>query len=232
MKTMETKYFNVTYSKEDKNILQQICILIDTTYENIINMFKLRRDMDKFELILCPNVLIFKEKAEIPDEHYKEWMVGNADYAQRKICILSPNVVTDRSFDDMLSVIKHEVIHIAFEQLQNANKTNIMISEGIAVALSGQINIMQINKKEYPEIRKLSDEKYFYENNGYIYSGVYVLHLLKKYGPELFKKIYCGEETIDKYIYDGFEKDAINELLDGLKTEKKMSFSLYFFIIK
>lgn len=214
MEVTETRYFNLFYSKEDENILQRISTLIDATYENVINMFGLRTDTDKFEFVLCPNVSVFKKEAEITDERYKEWMVGNTDYAHRKICVLSPDAVTDRAFDDMLSVMKHEVIHLAFDQLGNENQANMMLSEGIAVALAGQINICQLNKDRYPDVRKLSDEQYFYENHGYLYSGAYVLHLLKKCGAESFKKVYCGEETIDSHLYDGFERDAIDELLN------------------
>ena len=154
MEVTETRYFNLFYSKEDENILQRISTLIDATYENVINMFGLRTDTDKFEFVLCPNVSVFKKEAEITDERYKEWMVGNTDYAHRKICVLSPDAVTDRAFDDMLSVMKHEVIHLAFDQLGNENQANMMLSEGIAVALAGQINICQLNKDRYPDVRK------------------------------------------------------------------------------
>lgn len=54
----------------------------------------------------------------------------------------------------MLSVMKHEVIHLAFDQLGNENQANMMLSEGIAVALAGQINICQLNKDRYPDVRK------------------------------------------------------------------------------
>ena len=60
---------------------------------------------------------------------------------------------------------------------------------------------------------KLSDEEYFYENNGYLYSGVYVLYIIKKYGAEVYKRIYAGDEPLEKYLYEGFEKDAIQSLL-------------------
>lgn len=140
-------------------------------------------------------------------------MVGNADYVNRRLCILSPNVVHDRTFEDMIKVCKHEVIHIAFDQLRDPDKTDIFIGEGIAVALAEQIDVSSIEPDNYPMADKLSDEEYFYENNGYLYSGVYVLYIIKKYGAEVYKRIYAGDEPLEKYLYEGFEKDAIQSLL-------------------
>jgi hypothetical protein len=215
VKKIETRHFNVNYSEKDEYIVEQISKLIDDTYENIIHSFDLSGDVEKFEFILCPDVTTFIEKTGKTAEQYQEWMVGNADYIQRKVCILSPNAVTDRSFEEMLAVIKHEVIHVAFDQLQNADEADIMIAEGIAVALAEQIDVQFINDKEYPDVRKLSEEEYFYENDGYLFSGVYILHLLRRCGNEKFKKIYAGEESIETYLYEGFEIDAIRELFSA-----------------
>lgn len=140
-------------------------------------------------------------------------MVGNAEYNEKRICILSPNVVTDRSFDDMLSVIRHEIVHIAFDQLGNADEVNLLLAEGIAVAVADQICLDELDETDYPEAKLLQDEDYFYDNGGYMYSGVYVLYFLKKYGTDVFKKLYAGEDNIDKYLYEGFELEAIKELI-------------------
>lgn len=113
----------------------------------------------------------------------------------------------------MLAVVKHEIIYIAFDQLQNENEANIMLAEGIAVACAGQIDQDKLNVNNYPDTRKLLDEAYFYENEGYLYSGVYVLHLLKQVGSDCFKRLYAGEDAIEKYLYEGFERDAIQSLV-------------------
>ena len=193
--------------------MKQILPVIDGTYESIISMFKLEESKDKFTLYVCPDVPSFKKLTGKSDEDYQEWMVGNADYENKKLCLLSPNEVRDRTFEDMLKVCKHEVIHIAFDQLGNPNEVDIFISEGIAVALAEQIDISSLDFDDYPLASKLSDEDYFYENNGYLYSGVYVLYLIKKYGADTYKRIYMHEEALDKYLYEGFEKDAIQSLL-------------------
>lgn len=208
-KTRETKYFHVCYEEADDNIIEQIVTLVDTTYETVIKRFKLKADTDKFHFLLCPDRESFKKLTGKSDDEYEDWMVGNADYESRRLCILSPNVVCDRSFENMLSVVKHEIVHIAFDQLQNAEEANILIAEGIAVACAEQIDCTALNEKNYPAAKKLMDEQYFYENEGYLYSGVYVLHLLNQVGTDSFKSIYAGREAVENYFYDGFERDAI-----------------------
>lgn len=162
---------------------------------------------------IVPDVQSFKGLAGKSDDEYQEWMVGNTDYEEKKLCLLSPNVVRDRTFEDMLKVCKHEVIHIALDQLGDPDDAGILISEGAAVAFAEQINIPNLSLEDYPLANKLSDEDYFYENNGYLYSGVYVLYIIKKYGIDAYKRIYMKEEALDKYLYEGFEKDAIQSLL-------------------
>lgn len=214
-KTVDSKYFIVCYDEKDNNVIDRILAVIDTTYESIISTFNLKKDAARFTIHLCPDVETFKELTGKSDDEYQDWMVGNADYVKRQLCILSPNVVHDRSFEDMIKVCKHEVIHIAFDQLGDPEKTNILISEGIAVAFAEQIDISWLELNSCPLAEKLSDENYFYENNGYLYSGVYVLYIIKKYGADVFKRIYANEEPLQKYLYEGFEKDAIQSLLLG-----------------
>ncbi len=211
--SIETRFFNVFYSKKDSNVIDQIIAVIDNTYKNIIQTFHLKEDNDKFILHICPDVQSFKTLTGKSDDAYEEWIVGNANYRNRQLCILSPNVVHDRTFEDMIKVCKHEVIHIAFDQLGNPETANIFITEGIAVAFAEQINIPAIDPENYPLADKLSDKDYFYKNNGYLYSGVYVLYLIKKYGADAYKRIYKQEDSLDKYLYEGFEKDAVRSLL-------------------
>ena len=214
-KKIDSKYFTVCYDEKDNNVIDRILAVIDTTYESIISTFNLKKDAARFTINLCPDVATFKELTGKSDDEYQDWMVGNADYVKRQLCILSPNVVHDRSFEDMIKVCKHEVIHIAFDQLGDPEKTNILISEGIAVAFAEQIDISWLELNNYPLAERLSDENYFYENNGYLYSGVYVLYIIKKYGAGVSKRIYANEEPLQKYLYEGFEKDAIQSLMLG-----------------
>ena len=221
--TVNSKYFNIIFKEKDFNIIEQIINLIDNTYETIIKIFKLNHDIDKFTLYVCSDVEEFKKQTGKGDNEYQEWMVGNANYTDKKLCVLSPNVVRDRSLEDMFKVCKHEVIHIAFGQLETPDNVNIFIVEGIAVAFAEQINVYGLELDNFPSANKLIDENYFYENSGYLYSGVYVLYILKKYGFDVFKKIYKNEVRLEDYLYDGFEKDAIQSLLTEFNIKKQSS---------
>lgn len=213
MHSIESKFFSVVYDEKDSNLIEPFLSVIDSTYENIIRIFKLEKGCGKFTLHICPDVPSFKKITGKSDNEYQEWMVGNADYPNKKLCLLSPNVVLDRTFEDMIKICKHEVIHIALDQLGNPDETDIIISEGVAVAFAEQINIHNLSLENYPLAGKLTDETYFYENNGYLYSGVYVLYIIKKYGIDTYKRIYMRKEALDKYLYEGFEKEAIQSLL-------------------
>lgn len=212
---VETKFFKVFYVEMDANIIEHILSVIDSTYERIINIFKLEKDRDRFTLYICPDVQSFKKLAKKSDDEYQKWMVGNADYTNKMLCILSPNIVGDRTFEDMIKIFKHEVIHIVFDQLGNPGEGDIFISEGVAVAFAEQIDIPSLKLENYPSANKLSEDEYFYDNNGYLYSGVYVLYIIKQYGIDAYKRIYMQEESLDKYLYEGFEKDAIQSLLSS-----------------
>ncbi len=221
-KEIETQFFRVFYDIKDTNIIDQIIAVIDKTYENTIQMFHLKKDIYKFILYICPDVQSFKTLTGKADDEYKEWMVGNADYTNRRLCILSPNVVHGKTFENMIKICKHEVIHIAFEQLGNPGATDIFIAEGIAVALAEQIDISKLDLENYPLANRLFDENYFYRNNGYLYSGVYVLYIIKKYGVDAYKRIYTQEDSLDKYLYGGFEKDAIQSLLSEYNIKRDL----------
>ena len=213
MNNRSTGYFNFFYSDIDTNIIEQIITEVDGMYEKVINFFELEKTAARFDFYLCPDVEAFKLYARKSDEEYQNWMVGNADYINSRICILSPRVVKDRSYEDMVKVIKHEIIHIAFCALADPDDVSICVAEGIAVAFAEQIYIPCLNVNDYPKYIDLLNEEYFYENNGYSYSGVYILYFLKRYGKDTFKKIYSGKENIEKYLFDGFEKEAISDLI-------------------
>ena len=213
MDNRDTKYFHVFYSDIDSNIIDQIISEVDEIYERVISYFELKKTPFTFDFYLCPDVETYKLHAEKSDEEYQDWMVGNTDYLNHRICILSPRVVKDRSFEDMVKVIKHEIVHIAFDALAAPEEVSICVAEGIAVAFAEQIYIPCLNINDYPKCIDLMDEEYFYENDGYNYSGAYILYFLKKYGKETFKNIYSGKESIEKYLYEGFEEEAISSMI-------------------
>ena len=209
MNNRNTKYFHIFYSDIDSSIIDQIIIEVDGMYERVINIFELKKSTKMSDFYLCPDVETFKFHAKIRDEDYQEWMVGDTDPVNNRICILSPRVVKDRSYEAMIKVIKHEIIHKAFNTLVAPEKVSICMSEGIAVALAEQINVSWLNTNDYPKYVDLMNEDCFYKNNGYDYSGAYILYFLKRYGNDTFKNVYSGKENIEKYLFGGFEKEAI-----------------------
>ena len=206
---IDTKYFHIYYAKEDCSILDQIINVVDGMYERVISFFELSKSIKSFTFYLCPDVRTYKIYAKKSDEEYQVWMVGNADYSNQVLCILSPRVVKDRSFESMMKVIQHEIIHIAFGELETADNVGICVAEGIAVAFAEQINVPSLDLDYYPNLLDLMDEENFYENDGYNYAGAYILYFLSKYGKDIFKNIYSGKDELEKYIYPGFEKEAI-----------------------
>lgn len=213
MQLIQSNHFRFYYEHSDNDIIKLIVSAMDGAYKNAVDAFELQGSAERFDVYVCTSVEIFKKYADKKDAEYQEWMVGNANYANKRLCVMSPRVVFDRTFDDMLKVCRHEAIHIAFAALGNPDDANIFISEGIAVAFANQIDEDLIDTVDCPLASRLCDETYFYENNGYLYSGVYVLWLVKKYGINVCKRIYTEQDDWEQYLYDGFERDAIQAIL-------------------
>lgn len=211
--TRDTEFFRVEFTEADSDILGRVCAELDDTYERVIRSFGLKKETERFLFCLCPDAESYKQRARIPDEAYQEWMVGNTSYEDRRVCLLSPRAVRDRDFESMMKVLRHEVVHLSFDQLNNPEDVGIVIAEGIAVALAEQVNVACLDKEHCPPIRLLQDEAYFYDNDGYDHSGAYVLFFLKKYGNEAFKKVYASPESLQAYIHDGFEEEAVASLI-------------------
>ena len=214
---LETHFFNVFYNDVDCGNIVSIVSTIDETYQSIIERFSLEVPPEKLRLIFCIDSNDFLEQSGLPEEYYQPWIVGQADSKNNKLCVISPNTVKDRSFEDMVKVIKHEIVHIAFGQVAYGYDVSLWLAEGTAVALSGQVYDNKLNDKCFPDVHKISDGQYFCDNNGYPYSGAYVLHLLKMIGNAEFKRVYAGESELEQYLYDGFEKEAIVSLNKQIK---------------
>ena len=205
----KTKYFDFYYKDIDTDVKDIVTRAIDEIYEKVTADFRVQVTDTKYEFYLCADVddyLIYTGKAK---EDYQEWMIGWADYETRRVCILSPRIVTDRSYEDVMKVIKHEIVHIALDSLGNPDEISIWLAEGVAVSYAKQIEKKYLDNKKFPLILDIEDEDGFYNNDGYYYSGIYVWYLIQKFGTETFKKIYTGKEKLDKYYYDMFENEAI-----------------------
>ncbi len=212
-----TTYFDLYYDAIDEPLIKDLRQTVDTDFERILSDFDLPVPGERYFFFLCRDVAEYIARTGKTAEEYEEWMVGWADYHSRKLCILSPRVVADRTPEEMRKVVIHEIVHIALDSLQAADRTGIFLSEGIAVAYAGQIAPEALDLENYPSILEIWSEDDFYDNGGYDYSGVYIRYFLKKYGTERFKKIYAGEDGLFQWIGEGFERDAIEDCLNGEK---------------
>ncbi len=205
------------YDDLDREIATEMIRTAEQMYENLVLQFGLSDSQEKYTLTLCPDVRTFIVKAGKTEASYQSWMVGNANRSMKSLCILSPRVVRDRSFEDMLRIVKHEITHIVFQALnpKDPDEMSMCMTEGIAVYMAEQIYTNRLDMQNYPMMKGLDDEEFFYENDGYNYSGVYVGFLIRKYGKDVFKSIYAETENLDDYLYDGYEKDAIRSFLPG-----------------
>ena len=98
----------------------------------------------------------------------------------------------------MLRIIKHEITHIALNDLnpKGPDDMSICLTGGAAVYLAEQIYPNRLDVQEYPRIKDLDDEECFYEHDRYNYLGVYVGYLIRKYGIQVFKKDICRDRTL------------------------------------
>ena len=206
---VEGKFFHFEYDEADNELADTVISIAEDAYEEVTARFQISVMKDRFTFRICPDTATFIKATGKTAETYQSWMVGFADYAKHFVCILSPRVVRDHSWAGMLKIIKHVVVHIVFDSLGDSDKAPIGVSEGIAVCIAGQVTPDSLHVSGAPSMVGLNDEDYFYENDGYNYSGVYVWYFLEKFGAEAFKKVYAGTESLEAYLYNGFEAEAI-----------------------
>lgn len=209
----KTKYFDLFYERLDEPWVPHITGTIDAAFEKVLSDFHLSVPKERYSFFLCQDAAQYISLTGKTEAEYQAWMVGWADYHLRRLCILSPRVVVDRSPEDMDKVIIHEIVHIALDALGNPDEVNLFLAEGIAVAYAEQTEAEYIDTNTYPSVSEIWTEEGFYEHGGYDYAGVYIKYFISKHGVELFKKIYTGEEAIFPYLDESFEKNAIAEFL-------------------
>ncbi len=211
MNQYEYRHFLIRYEDRDDEFAREVIKTAEATYDILSGDFNIEPDTELFTLVICSDIEAFIRDTGKTAGSYQPWMVGNANYEKRILCILSPSA-SDRSDDEMLSVVKHEVVHIVFGKVSDKSPDDIspLISEGGAVCLAGQVDPELLDKNTRPDASNLNDEDYFYGNDGYNYSGAYMGFLMRKYGNEAYKNVYAEIEPLEKYLYDGFENDAID----------------------
>lgn len=200
----ETARFILHFSEDDREIMERMARRADETYERVARAFDIPPAAEKFDFWLCPDVRSFMDLTGKGPETYQAWMVGNADYEKRRLCVLSPRTVRDRTMEAMEQVVSHEIVHIAMDALCPGDKCPIWLSEGIATLWAGQV--APDADRPVPRIAGWTDGIAFADNAGYDYAGVYVWYYMEKYGAERFRRVYAGE---DAGLYPGFEEEAV-----------------------
>lgn len=211
LNTTETANFRVFYDEADAEIIETVKEMIQNIYTKVRQEFLITQDAEKFDFFLCPDVDSFIEYTGKSKENYQDWMVGNADYKRKRLCILSPRAVRDRSSEEMMKVIVHEIVHIAMDSLADADEVELWIAEGIALLYAGQTEPEYISGTDFPKLNSLIGEEDFADNGGYDYAGVYVWYFIEKFGADIFKRVYMGLEQSGKYLYPEFEEEAVIE---------------------
>lgn len=206
---IETTNFCIFYEETDAEMIETIKDKIQNTYTKVQQEFLITPDSEKFDFFLCPDVDSFIEYTGKSKEAYQDWMVGNADYNRKRLCILSPRVVFDRSNEEMMKVMIHEIVHIAMDSLADADEVELWISEGIALLYAGQADLKYISETNFPKLNNLIGEEDFVNNGGYDYAGIYVWYFIEKFGFDVFKRVYMGLEQTEKYLYPEFEEEAV-----------------------
>ncbi len=206
---IRTKHFEICFCESDADYGIKISTIIEDVYSRITTSFSITDSEETYRFVLCRDVPEYLRETGKSADHYEPWMVGWADHRQKKLCILSPHAVTDRTESEMDKVIVHEIVHIALDPLGDPDDINICLAEGIAVLYANQIDRSEIDMDDPPSFWSIYEEAGFYEFGGYQYSGVYVWYLLHCYGAEVFKALYTGKTDIHPYITETFEKDAL-----------------------
>lgn len=204
---IRTKHFELSFGEDNAAYGEKVSMVIEDVYSRVTTTFQISDAEKTYRFVLCRDVPEYLRETGKTAENYEPWMVGWADYRRKKLCILSPRGVTDRT--EMDKVIVHEIVHIALDALGDPDEINICLAEGIAVFYADQIDKNEIDIENPPPFWSIYEEAGFYEFGGYQYSGIYVWYLLHRYGTEVFKELYTGKRDIHPYITETFEKDAM-----------------------
>lgn len=205
--------FHILYDEADEKVIDRIKDVIRSAYERVCGDFKLPESGESIEFCLAPGVEAFIEYTGKSKEAYQDWMVGWADYSQKRVCAMSPRVVRDRSEDEMMKVITHEIVHVALDVLAAEEDVELWLAEGIALLYAGQIEPEYVSADAFPMLSVLEGDEDFADNGGYDYAGVYAWYFIQKFGTDCFREVYRGAEKTRAYLYPGFEAEAVAAFL-------------------
>lgn len=214
---VQTKHFKFIFAKEDREFVHSFSYYLENQYVNLCNLIHVKESNQLYEFYICNCIDDYVLATNKKKEEYQDWMVGWADVTCGRLCLLSPNVATNFSIDELKKIMVHETIHIVFDSISENQNVECWLAEGIAVYYAEQTNLDYVNETEYPYVKDISgkgDCDNFYDNGGYDYCGIYVWYFIKKYGFDNLIKAYTNKIDVNSLITDGFEKEAITAYKD------------------
>ena len=109
----------------------------------------------------------------------------------------------------------HELVYMMFDDATGVTQDDaeVWIAEGIAVLYAKQTDLRYVSEINYPKLVELIGFDNFVDEGGFDYAGIYVWYFVKKYGFAKFLEVYREECEWQGMIYDGFEKEAIQNYL-------------------
>lgn len=219
----ETEHFKLLYQKADEGVAIEYKDIVQNAYNRIvIDCGFLPHELDeKIHFYICKNVVDYLYFTNKKREEYQNWMVGYSDYDDRRICMLSPKAVIDYPVEELKNIIAHEITHMVFDTYCGVINGEAWISEGVALLYGEQIYLNYVDVNAYPKISEIAGKcidgdtpDQFVNNFGYDYAGIYVWYFIKKYGFEKFLLAYKNELILDEYIWNGYEKEAIDAYIE------------------
>ena len=208
----ETDHFSTYFYEEEAQLAENFIALLERKFQEIHKAFDFAYEKKKINFHFCKDAQEFIDVTGKSQEEYQTWMVGNSNQESHTIAIISPNAVTERNQEDMEKIAVHELVHMIFDDATSMSGDDVepWIAEGIAVLYAEQTNLDYISLDCCPEIADIAGNfEAFVENQGYDYSGIYVWYFVEKYGFEEFLRAYQNECKWGELIYEGFEKEAI-----------------------
>ncbi len=210
-----TDHFSIFYHIEDEEFGSYIANHVDGFYLDLCNHFKFSTtDRFGFKIYVANSGDEYIKLSGKNKETYQLWMVGYSDFNKRIICILSPSAAKGYSRNELMQVVKHEIVHGVFDLKLNVQEVEAWISEGVALLYAGQIDLQDVD--EIIPIDIISGitingdtPDNFVDNGGYDVAGIYVSYFIHKYGHDAFIRAYKNELKLEDLISKNFEEEAI-----------------------
>ncbi len=204
--------FNFSFNPQDEEYVKNVCIALNDAYVKFKKMFCVDYNG-------CLNVKVFSTREEYKQwtgygDRYENWMVGRCNADENEIGILVP-AEAGRTEVEMLLVAKHELSHFLMNKCFGKSNS-IVLGEGIACYLAGQMPNKKIQNSSIISCKKLEEEK-FANLGGYTLAPVYVKHIVDSFGIGCFIELFKSTDYLTN-LPDKFEHKAVEKFNEQLSS--------------